>query len=37
MNKIDKLTADAADVTSSLIAAPFKFVGRVWNNLTRWI
>ena len=36
-NKINQLTEQAADVTASIIAAPFKFTGEVLGKLFWWI
>lgn len=36
-NKIDELTEQAADVTASIIKAPFKFTGEVLNKLFWWV
>ncbi len=36
-NKIDKFTEQAADVTASLIAAPFKFTGEVLGKFFWWV
>lgn len=36
-NKIDDLTEQAADVTASIINAPFKFTGEVLNKLFWWV
>lgn len=36
-NKIDRLTEEAADITASVIKAPFKFTGEVLNKLFWWI
>lgn len=33
MSKIDKLTEQAADVTASIIKAPFKFIDKVLTKL----
>lgn len=35
--KIDELTEQAADITASVIKAPFKFTGEVLNKLFWWI
>lgn len=37
MNKIDRTAEEAADLTASLIAAPFKFTARVLENLFWWV
>lgn len=36
-NKLDELTEQAADVTASIIKAPFKFTGEVLNKLFWWV
>lgn len=36
-NKIDQLTEQAADVTASIIAAPFKFTVEVLGKLFWWV
>lgn len=36
-NKLDELTEQAADVTASIIKAPFKFTGKVLNKLFWWV
>lgn len=36
-NKINKLTDKAADITASIIAAPFRFTGKVLGKLFWWV
>lgn len=36
-NKIDELTEQAADITASIISAPFKFAGEVLDKVFWWV
>lgn len=35
--KFDELTEQAADITASVIKAPFRFTGEVLNKLFWWV
>lgn len=37
MNKIDEITEEITDITASVIKAPFKIIGGVFEELTKWI
>lgn len=37
MNKIDEITEEITDITASVIKAPFKIIGGVFEELTKWM
>ena len=37
MNKIDEITEEITDITVSVIKAPFKIIGGVFEELTKWM
>lgn len=37
MNKIDKITEEVTDITASVIKAPCRIIGGVFNECTKWI
>lgn len=36
-NKIDEITEEVTDITASIIKAPFKIIGGVFEELTKWM